>query len=833
MDLIHQWFQSNLDIVFLVYGLSFVIMGVAIWVHPRKDSEFQLAGILWLFVGYAFVHAPGDFLDMWAVGRGSSEILYRFGQILTYISYPFLFEFGRRLVGFTGRAVAWWILPIIIAGIVIAAVFSGDPWTTAHVLFGYFIRFPGGLMSGLGFLWYYSSHKKTLESARVKRYFYGAGISLLAWAFFCGLVRERADFFPASWLNTESFSQTVRVPVYLFRGMCALALAWTVPGILGIFGWETLSKVKNARTGLARQSAELAQANEQLQWEIAERARAEEALQKAHDSLEMQVRERTAELEETNETLEKEIAERMQAEEETQQSHRRESVLNALLRISMEDISLGEQLERALDQILSIPWLPVLRRGGIFLIRDDLDLLELKVQRHFPPASTCNRVPIGRCLCGRAAERGTVEFADGIDGRHEIHYEGILPHGHYCVPILSTDGVLGTIVLYVEQGHQRDAQEEEFLLAVARTLAGIIERSRTSEALQESEKRFRSLFEHAPLCVLEVDLAQATPTIVWANRQAESVYGWSSEEFASTPMEEILSLEATPELTRMVNALRAGKLITIESTNRRRDGSVFPVRISAAASSGSQGAAEREAVGGPGRIALIVEDITVEKERRSVEEAIAVERRRIAREIHDGMIQNLAGLRFRARYWHRLIDADPAQMHAELDQLQEIVSACISEMRRSILALRPVTLQEQGFFPALRQLISDFCEHRHLCSDLHVSGPEERLSLPLESILFRVVQEALSNVGKHAQASTVQITLDLRAADLVSLTIQDDGQGFDPALLDQAVQYGHLGLRQMRERVEDANGTLSIQSRPGEGTEVQVVLPAVGVGSEE
>ena len=240
---------------------------------------------------------------------------------------------------------------------------------------------------------------------------------------------------------------------------------------------------------------------------------------------------------------------------------------------------------------------------------------------------------------------------------------------------------------------------------------------------------------------------------------------------------------------------------------------------------------DREAISGSGKTILIVEDITTEKERRSVEEAIAQERHRIAQDIHDGLIQNLAGLRFRARYWHRLIDTDPAQMHAELDQLQEIVGTSIDEMRRSILALRPVALEEQGFFPALRQLISDFCKHRHLCADLQVSGSEERLPLTLEATLFRIAQEALSNVGKHAQANAVQIALDLEDADSISLIVRDDGRGFDPALLDQAFRYGHLGLRQMQERVERAGGTLVVHSQPGQGAEVRATLPLARVGS--
>lgn len=219
------------------------------------------------------------------------------------------------------------------------------------------------------------------------------------------------------------------------------------------------------------------------------------------------------------------------------------------------------------------------------------------------------------------------------------------------------------------------------------------------------------------------------------------------------------------------------------------------------------------------------------KQHRSVEEAIAEERRRIAQEIHDGLIQNLAGLRFRSRHWHRLIDTDPAQMHAELDEIQGIVSTSIDEMRRSILALRPVALEEQGFFPALRQLISDFCEHRQLCVNLQVCGAEASLPSSCELALFRIIQEALSNVDKHARASTVEIVLDLVAVDVVELTVRDDGQGFDPTELGQAMQHGHLGLEQMRERAETANGTLIVRSEPGRGTEIRVTLPLTGEGN--
>jgi PAS domain S-box-containing protein len=351
------------------------------------------------------------------------------------------------------------------------------------------------------------------------------------------------------------------------------------------------------------------------------------------------------------------------------------------------------------------------------------------------------------------------------------------------------------------------------VLGVASAALGA--RMRYVAVLRESEERFRALFENAPLCVFELDVTQTPPRIIHANRQSERVYGWATTEFTAVSLDSIFSPAARPTLERMIKTLSAGETLTVESTGLRRDGLMFPVRVSA---TGELGHDLRRAI-------LAIEDITVEKERRSEEEAIAEERRRIAREIHDGLAQDLAGLRFEVGLWHKLVDEDPARMHAELDNLQEWLSKNIREVRRSIFALRPVALDELGFYPALRQFIGEFGEQNQLHLDLRIAGPPERLPAFLEPVLFRLIQESLNNVGKHAQASMVWIELDLESPDVVTLRVRDDGVGLNPALLDQIVPGGHLGLKQMRERAENLKGRFELLSQPGGGTEIRVVLP--------
>lgn len=125
------------------------------------------------------------------------------------------------------------------------------------------------------------------------------------------------------------------------------------------------------------------------------------------------------------------------------------------------ETSLGEQLEQALEVILSIPWLPTLPRGGIFLVEDEPDVLVLKAQRGLaaPLLSMCARVRFGHCLCGRAAASGDIQHATNLDHRHDTRYEGIRPHGHYNVPIMHQGKVLGVLVLYLDEGRQRDEHD--------------------------------------------------------------------------------------------------------------------------------------------------------------------------------------------------------------------------------------------------------------------------------------------------------------------------------------------------------------------------------------
>lgn len=185
--------------------------------------------------------------------------------------------------------------------------------------------------------------------------------------------------------------------------------------------------------------------------------------------------------------------------------------ISNVLKLALQPLSLKEQLEQTLDLILAVPWLALEAKGGIYLVEEEENQqLTLVAARNLPEVilKSCARVPFGYCLCGRAAASGRVIFATELDQRHETRYEGIHQHGHYCVPILSAKRLLGVINLYVSHGHQHDFAEEEFLNAIANTLAGVIERKRAEEALQQAKEELEITVENLKLSLEPISLKE-------------------------------------------------------------------------------------------------------------------------------------------------------------------------------------------------------------------------------------------------------------------------------------------------------------------------------------
>jgi signal transduction histidine kinase len=208
----------------------------------------------------------------------------------------------------------------------------------------------------------------------------------------------------------------------------------------------------------------------------------------------------------------------------------------------------------------------------------------------------------------------------------------------------------------------------------------------------------------------------------------------------------------------------------------------------------------------------------------SEELAILDERSRIAREIHDGIAQSLAFTALKLDLAGRLLGRDNERVKLELETAKNTLREQIREVRRSIFALRPIDLERLGFLEAVRFFVRDFGEQHGIRTELEQIG-DPMLSPTNEAVAFRILQEALNNVAKHSRAKTARVTLR-SDANGTSLTVQDDGEGFDPdALTGMVTSAGGLGLLQMRERVESRGGQFGFSSKRGEGTRVTASLP--------
>jgi len=199
------------------------------------------------------------------------------------------------------------------------------------------------------------------------------------------------------------------------------------------------------------------------------------------------------------------------------------------------------------------------------------------------------------------------------------------------------------------------------------------------------------------------------------------------------------------------------------------------------------------------------------------------ERRRIAREIHDGPAQELANLVLRAEYCEQLLlHDDLTQLRTELSKLKEIARNTLKDIRKTIFDLRPMSLDDLGLAGEVPRLIQDFQERYKIPVEYHLFGKERRHSKYLEVTVFRIIQEALNNIQKHAGASEVVVKLELHPERIYAV-IQDDGKGFD---VQSAMNLSdHYGLLNMRERANIFKGELNVNSAPGKGTEIILVIP--------
>jgi PAS domain S-box-containing protein len=323
------------------------------------------------------------------------------------------------------------------------------------------------------------------------------------------------------------------------------------------------------------------------------------------------------------------------------------------------------------------------------------------------------------------------------------------------------------------------------------------------------------LFDVTSDAIIVIDASQH---IVQFNRGAERIFNYRANEvlgeplrvllperFANAHQTHVVQFGASLERSREMGERRA-------ILGRRKDGSEFPATagISKLAQDGHQ------------LFAVILRDVTeqhrleAESRARSTQAAVAIERNRLARELHDAVTQSLFSASIMAEVLPQLWESDPVKGLAQLHDIRQLTRSALAEMRTLLLELRPTAIIDGK----LGDLLTQLADATHCRSGIPVTvSADEQRRLPgdVQVAFYRIAQEALHNVSKHSQAKTASVHVSLLPRR-ASLLVHDDGCGFEYT----GIGATHLGLRIMHERAEEVGATVQIDSTPGQGTDVLV-----------
>jgi len=198
------------------------------------------------------------------------------------------------------------------------------------------------------------------------------------------------------------------------------------------------------------------------------------------------------------------------------------------------------------------------------------------------------------------------------------------------------------------------------------------------------------------------------------------------------------------------------------------------------------------------------------------------ERQRLSRQMHDGPAQAMSNFILQTEIAMRLLDVDVSQAKEELGSLKSAAMATFQNVRNFIFELRPMMLDDLGLTPTIRKYIDAFKEQSSSEVTLTVKGTERRLEPYLEVMIFRAVQELLGNASRHSQATVVKVNIDM-GVDQVRVSVDDNGKGFDPAVIRSSYS---LGLKLIKERVELLGGSFQVDSAFRKGARIAFSVPA-------
>lgn len=475
--------------------------------------------------------------------------------------------------------------------------------------------------------------------------------------------------------------------------------------------------------------------------------------------------------------------------------------------------------------------------GSVLLLDRDGVHLRHGAAPHLP-AAYCEAIDgtvIGPAVgsCGTSAYTGESVIVDDIDSdpRWTDYRDLALDNklrACWSVPIKNVDGkVLGTFAFYFDHARRPSPAELLTIEHGAQLASQALQRHFVAQELQRSEERYRTVVEWSPMGIL----IHQNGRIVFCNPSAMEMHrAATAQDLLGRQMLELIH----PDDRARVEALRRQVLMSRQSTPETEirclqlDGNVIDLQTKAAPT----------LFDGEPAVQVVMFDITERKRAQEllranqqklrllsarVLAAQETERRRVAHELHDELGQSLTAIKINLQSQQRLVSGQPGVLFGENIR---IVEQALQHVRGLALALRPSMLDDLGLVSALRWLTDQARQRHGMDVRLWIGDMVGRLAPDLETAVFRIVQEALTNIERHAGASKVEVTADIAEDGALEVHIRDDGAGFDvEAMRERASGGASMGVLGMAERAALVGGELSIHASPGQGCCITLRCP--------
>ncbi len=506
-------------------------------------------------------------------------------------------------------------------------------------------------------------------------------------------------------------------------------------------------------------------------------------------------------------------------------NERRLATLNAIASMLSRSLDVEKVLRNAIEMVMEVMEIEV-----VLLFSLDKNSQELRLMAYEGVSDAfslaVNQMKLGEGFNGRVAMTGepmTVEDAshDPRLTRVMVKKEGI--EAQLIVPLRAAGTVVGTMTVANRRPRQFLPEEIDLLTVIGSQIGITVENARLYQQQQLIAGQYRDLFENASDAIWVHD---TTGNITAANEAAARLAGYSIKEMTSMNVAQFLTkggLELAREVSRTLlegNASNGPYDLTLI----RKDGKEVLIRVTSSLVHSD---------GRPVGFQHVARDITEEKRMqedmqfyiRAATRAQEEERKRIARELHDETAQRLVALSHQLdNFAHNSGDLSEQQITV-LQKLREQVRETLQGVRNFSRDLRPSVLDDLGLLPALEWLTDNLREQYRIKAELKVIGEKRRFTPEVELSLFRIVQEALNNVRRHAQASTVEVVIEFDPNKTIA-SVRDNGKGFNlPKSMGELPRTGRLGLAGIEERVRLLRGVLGIQSEPDKGTTITVEVP--------